>query len=368
MKLNQLDLQFFKNYESLQLVFQEGVHFIVGLNGSGKTNILDAIHYLAFTKSSIQSGDLHSIQQKEEYFRIKGKLTGEKEQFEVLVFADKTKKKVVKKDDVIYEKFSDHIGKVPVVMIAPDDILMIRESSEVRRKWVDGCLSQADAHYLDKLLMYQKLVKQRNQLLKSLEGRMNNASSILLDTYDGQLFPLNEWICSQRKKFIIAFTVLFRKNLIDLVPTHENCEIGYKTQVDKPDFVHAFTINRTQDLVLERTGIGIHKDDFVFSLNGQPLKRFGSQGQQKSFLIALKLAQYDYLSELRGERPLLLLDDLFDKLDDERIAKLLRMFDQQDRFAQVLITDARKERSMKFYKKMKNATAFEVFENSVVLL
>jgi len=368
MKLNWLELQYFKNYESLRLEFQSGVHFIVGLNGCGKTNILDAIHYLAFTKSGIQSGDLYTIRHEKDYFRVKGNLIGQKGQFEVLVFADKTKKKVVKKDEVIYEKFSEHIGEVPMVMIAPDDILMINEASEVRRKWVDGCLSQADSIYLDKLMTYQKLLKQRNQLLKTLEGKMNHANSMLLDTYDAQLFPLNEWISNQRENFIFSFGELFRKNLLDLVPTHENCEIGYKSQLKNSDFATEFKKSRSRDLMMERTGMGIHRDDFIFFLNDQPLKRFGSQGQQKSFLIALKLAQYDYLSELRNEKPLLLLDDLFDKLDDERIAKLLQMFDQQDRFEQVLITDARKERSMKFYKRMKNATAFEVTENRVIKL
>lgn len=363
MKLSRLELQNFKNYQSIILELAGGIHFFVGLNGSGKTNILDAIHYLAFTKSSIQASDTPAINHQEEYFLIKGQFWQKEEEINLQVYVDKARKKEIRNNSTPYEKFADHIGKIPLVMVVPEDQLMVRESSETRRKWLDGCLSQSDHVYLEKLLQYQKLIKQKHQLLKSTEGRASRSTHLLLDTYDAQLKPLNEWIATERSKFLQTFDGYFKQNLSALVPTHEKATIRYQSQIDTEGFEHQFKQAREKDLMMQRCTMGIHKDDLAFMLDDHTLKRFGSQGQQKSFLLALKLGQYDYLYQQVADKPILLLDDLFDKLDDDRIQNLMRILEQKDRFDQVMITDARKDRSVQLSKSLKNVSIFEIKQN-----
>jgi DNA replication and repair protein RecF len=266
---------------------------------------------------------------------------------------------VLKFDGLEYDKLSDHIGKILVILHTPYDTEIIRDSSEYRRKWADSCISQHDHTYLEKLIHYQRVLRQRNALLKSMEGKLKSSDEKLLDTYDDQLIALSLSIKSIRKVFAEEIIPFFNANINWIVSDQEIPSIHYKTQVDK-GFHQVFKSFRKKDIMLQRTNCGIHRDDFLFFLNEQMIKRFGSQGQQKSFLISLRLTQYDYLLEKMGVKPILLLDDVFDKLDDERIKKIVLMLSDEKRFGQVFITDARKERSLRLFQDVSKKQIFEI--------
>lgn len=373
MKLKQLKLENFKNYESLNVTLGDHLVCIVGLNGSGKTNLLDAIHYLIFTKSGFVSNDPTNIRKSASYFLAKGEIMEESNQSELLCYLEKGQKKIFKKDRSTYEKLSSHIGQFLGVMATPYDSELILGASEVRRKWIDGCVSQFQPSYLDNLLSYQRFLKQRNALLKKAEGSLSAQNEVLLNTYDDQIIPLAISISNARNQFLAEFLPFFSSNLNILVKEHETCTIQLKTQVLSEDFDKSFRQNRNKDVLMQRTSLGAHKDDFIFTLDDEPIKRFGSQGQQKSFLIALKLAQYDHLVDKTSRRPVLLLDDIFDKLDDERIQQLLKLLTESfsgkeniKQKGQVFITDARAERSKQLTKNIPNTQILEIEAGNLV--
>ncbi|MDH5610374.1 MAG: DNA replication and repair protein RecF [Cyclobacteriaceae bacterium] len=351
MEIKTLHLQSFKNYENSILPFHSRVTCLVGLNGAGKTNVLEAIHYLAFTKGTASVTDLESIRSKDPYFRVKGLFEENRKEREVICFLERGQKKIIKMDGLAYEKLSDHIGQVQVVMCTPYDSQIIQDSSEVRRKWADGCISQHDAPYLEALLKYQRVLKQRNAHLKNCNGRLSPPAALLLDTYDQELIRLSSELSNKRVEFVQSFQPYFQENLAALVPGHERCSIHLKSQVTEAGFAEKFSESRAKDLLMQRTLLGAHRDDFMFALQGQPIRKFGSQGQQKSFLVALRLAQYDYLKQTTSIAPVLLLDDVFDKLDDGRIHNLVSILQDNSRFGQVILTDARKERTLSFFDK-----------------
>jgi DNA replication and repair protein RecF len=362
--LQKLTVFNFKNYQEASLDFGEGIHCFLGKNGSGKTNLLDAIYYLAFTKSAINPSDQQNIRTGQDQFFIKGQFNKDSLTNEVIC-SYQGGKKLFKENDNEYGKLSEHIGKYPVVMVAPGDIELIWGGSEPRRKFFDSILAQLDRAYLESLILYSNLLKQRNSLLKFFAER-GTVDADLIATYDEKLSQNGNFIYARRKAFLTVFFTVFVKFYNYLINENgEVAEIFYRSDLDKIDFRDGLKRNLQRDLLAQRTGVGPHRDDFVFLLNSGELKRSGSQGQQKSFLIALKLAEFQLLHEQKKTLPLLLLDDIFDKLDDERIYKLMLLI-SQGTFGQLFITDARQERSKTILKEAGvNADLYSV-ENALI--
>ena len=348
MHLEKLNLTNFKNYEDGQFTFGQQVNVIVGPNGSGKTNLLDAVYFLALSKSAFQTQDALTINHEADYFIIDGIFYHDHKPVQITVSLQRGQRKVLMADKKPYEKVSDHIGRFPVVLVAPNDTDLVREHSEDRRHFFDGVLSQLDSDYLRDYLMYQQVLKQRNSLLKLFAER-SQVDHDLLDTYDEPLLQLATRIHTRRQRFVGEFLPQFRAHYAYLSDEREAVDIVYESEAGHPDFADEFRRNRRRDVALQRTTMGVHKDDYSFLIGNReagpvPLKKFGSQGQQKTFVIALKLGQCDQLLAEKGVKPILLLDDIFDKLDDHRISKLIQLIEQQV-FGQLFITDARPERT-----------------------
>ncbi|MBP6411561.1 MAG: DNA replication and repair protein RecF [Pseudarcicella sp.] len=347
MHLQNICLTNFKSYESEDFQFCKGVNCIVGENGIGKTNLLDAIYFLSLTKSATSSQDVLSISHQADFMMIEGvfeiNLNKQLKTETITVALQKGQKKAVLHDKKLYEKMADHVGKFPVVMLSPNDTDIARDGSEERRKFFDGVIAQFDSEYLDKLLLYNRLLLQRNSLLKQFYER-NYVDHDLLDVYSTPLVECAIQLFEVRKTFIENFIPLFQKHYYNLSENREKVTVLYESSLLLGNFENIFRQNRQKDIAAQRTTKGIHKDDFIFEIDDFPLKKFGSQGQQKSFVIALKLAQYEILTQKKSLKPILLLDDIFDKLDDRRIQKLIEMM-TAGIFGQIFITDARPERT-----------------------
>ncbi len=343
MFLRELKLFNFKNYPEANLGFEQKVTCFLGNNGSGKTNLLDAIHYLSFTKSAINPSDAQNVKLGESQFMIKGGFLLQEKIKEVVCTFQMGQKKLIQNDGQDCTKFSEHIGKYPVVMIAPQDIELIWDGSEVRRKFFDSLLSQIDHNYLEELIIYTTYLKQRNSALKLFADR-GKVDHDLLASYSQKIIPAAKIIHTKRREFLAEFLPVFGEHYQNLSGArHEEMSIQYRSDLEGTDFVQLLQKNLTRDLALQRTTAGIHRDDFLFLLNNNEVKRFGSQGQQKSFLIALKLAEFQCIAEKKKFKPILLLDDIFDKLDDIRIRKILELV-AEGMFGQLFITDARPAR------------------------
>ncbi|QHV95459.1 DNA replication/repair protein RecF [Spirosoma endbachense] len=361
MHLEKLSLTNFKNYEDGRYAFGRQVNVIVGPNGSGKTNLLDAVYFLALSKSAFQSQDALSILHDADYFIIDGIFEELERTVQITISLQRGQRKVLMADKKPYERISEHIGRFPVVLVAPNDTDLVREHSEDRRHFFDGVLSQLDAEYLRNYLTYQQVLKQRNSLLKLFAER-NQVDNDLLDTYDEPLLDLGQKIHDRRQQFVEEFLPSFQAHYAYLSDDREVVSIVYESEVSNPDFAEEFRHFRRRDTVLQRTTMGVHKDDYAFMIgdrSGEPvaLKKFGSQGQQKTFVIALKLAQFDQLQAEKGVKPILLLDDIFDKLDDRRIGKLIKQMDE-GAFGQLFITDARPERTRELLTNVKADVRF----------
>jgi DNA replication and repair protein RecF len=343
MYLERISLLNFKNYESLELNLSPEINCFVGENGSGKTNLLDAIHYLSLSKSAFNKTDTQNIKHGESFFALNGWFTDAGEVQQVHCSLKLGDKKVVKLNKSVYERISDHIGRFPVVLIAPDDTDVIKEGSEERRKFFDQIISQIDRPYLETLMKYNHYLLQRNSLLKQFYERSYFDQS-LLDAYTEPLLQLGQQVYERRKAFIEHFSPIFVEHYQNLTESREEVTLMYASHWHEDNFEQQFREAVKKDVYAQRTSLGVHKDDYVFNINGFGLKKFGSQGQQKSYVIALKLAQFDVIYEEKEYKPLLLLDDIFDKLDDRRIARLLEMV-AGHQFGQIFITDARPERT-----------------------
>jgi len=343
MYLKHLHVSNFKNYEENEFDFHENVNCFVGENGSGKTNLLDAIHYLSFCKSAFSSQDIYSVKFNCDYFAIHGLFESPDNQTTTKISCVfKNSRKTMKANQKEYQRLSDHIGLFPLIMVSPYDSDMINEGSETRRKFFDSSISQFDKEYLQRLISYHKIIQQRNQMLKqNLSGEKIDIS--LLRIYNEQLIPLGNYIFEKRKQFILDILPDFQNYYQALSNHHETVSLDYQSQLFDFDFEKGLKENETLDFCSGYSNFGIHKDDFLFSLNAMPLKRFGSQGQQKSFSLSLKLAQYDYIATRKKIKPILLLDDIFDKLDNLRMTQLLNMVGQ-NHFGQVFITDTDEQR------------------------
>jgi DNA replication and repair protein RecF len=345
MHLKNLHLTQFKNLKKVQIEFSPEINCLMGYNGSGKTNLLDAIHYLCLTKSAFNAVDVQNILHGSDFFTLKGNFQYGEKVMEVKCILEPGKKKQFINNGKAYTKMSEHIGMLPVVFIAPDDTQLIKGGSEERRKFFDSILSQLDQNYLEKLIRYQHFLKQRNALIKNF-SESNRLDHMLLEPYDKELIQLSLWIGAKRAKFIKTYVSLLIQNYAAISEKKEEAHITYISDCLSGAFEEKFKSSLKKDLLLKRTNTGIHRDEFSFETDGHPLKKFGSQGQQKSFLIALKLAQFHVFKTTKQTKPILLLDDIFDKLDDLRIKKMMELVAHKE-FGQLFITDARPERSKK---------------------
>ena len=343
MYLKNLQLHQFKNHSQSQFTFTEKVICFVGDNGAGKTNILDAIHYLSQTKSYFNHIDAQNIQFDENYFMLKGVFNKDKNDVEIQCNIIEGEGKSVKNNHKKYKRFSEHIGQFPIVIISPTDSNLILEGSDVRRKYLDSSIAQYKQSYLQILIQYNKSLKQRNSLLKQFSDR-NFFDEITLDVYDNQLIELGNIIHKERTSFLKELAPVFKKYYNEISESKEDVNLNFRSQLTDNKYSIILKNSLEKDRISRYTQCGIHKDDILFEMNGYPIRKIGSQGQQKSFLIALKLAQFEFIKEQIGFKPILLLDDIFDKLDDNRVLKLIS-FVNQNVFGQVFITDTHKERS-----------------------
>jgi DNA replication and repair protein RecF len=348
------------------LHFSSRINVFVGKNGSGKTNLLDAIYYLGFTKSAFSSSDQQCITLGQTSLFARGSFRNGSNISHVATNIQLGAKKIFKENADEYQKLSDHIGKYPIVIIAPDDVDLVREGSEVRRKFFDGIISQLDKVYLESLMRYNQALKLRNGLLRMYSERATTVDWAAIESYDRLLITLGTSIFVRRSEAIQEFLPVFEKYYGFLVDKDEQALIRYSSELTQTEFETGLVVNRRKDAILLRTCFGIHRDDYEFDLGGEALKKFGSQGQQKSFVIAMKLAQFEILEKHKGFKPILLLDDIFDKLDDFRIARLLELIKSD--FGQLFITDARPERTTGLLKHIEvPSTIFTIKEGKVEL-
>jgi DNA replication and repair protein RecF len=315
----------------------------VGKNGIGKTNILDAIYHLANGKSYFNPLAVQNIKHGEEFFVIDGEFEINSRMEQIVCSLKKGQKKTLKRNSKPYEKFSDHIGFIPLVIISPADRDLIVEGSETRRKFIDSVISQLDNSYLQKLIQYQKVIIQRNALLKYFA--LNHVfEKDTLSIYNEQLISFGQTIFEKRKTFLTDFTPIFNKYHQEITNSAETVQLVYQSDLFEKDTFTLLEENLNKDRALQYTSVGVHKDDLSFEIDHYPIKKFGSQGQQKSFLIALKLAQFDFVKKRSGEKPILLFDDIFDKLDEFRVSKIIEMVNNEE-FGQLFISDTHPERT-----------------------
>ena len=345
MSFRKITLTGYKNYQTQAFIFSERIIGICGLNGKGKTNLLDAINYLCFTKSYFSKSDVLNVQFGAEGFRLEGEIidgqNNEAAQKIVCIYRPALKKEFFL-DDVPYNKFSHHIGKFPCVVIAPDDIEMVTGGSEERRKFIDTLISQVDPEYLQQLIIYNKVLVQRNSFLKN-EAVRNTFDMGLLEVLDKQLLWPALYIHKARSKFCSQLLPLIRDFYKSISGNNETIRLEYQSQLFENDFSALLVSSRQKDRLLQRTNIGIHKDDLLFFLEENVFKSIASQGQRKSLLFACKLAEFEILKKVKGVPPILLLDDVFEKLDEKRMKNLLEYVCQKNK-GQVFVTDTHEQR------------------------
>lgn len=358
MYLKQLTLTQYKNIRSKTFDFNPKINCFVGDNVKGKSNLLDAIYHLAFGKSYFNPIASQNIQLGEDFFVIEGRYEREKREEKIVCSLKKGQKKVMKRNGKVYEKLSDHIGLIPTVIISPADRDLIAEGSSNRRKFMDGVIGQTDALFLQNLIDYNKILSQRNALLKFF-ALNNTFDPDTLAVYNDQLSQRSTALYEKRKAFMETFIPVFNTRYKDISKGKEQVDLEYESQLHENSHEALLESNLDKDKVLQYTSSGIHKDDINFLLEDQPIKKFGSQGQQKTFLIALKLAQFDFLKKQTGGAPILLLDDAFDKLDQKRVTQIISLVDQND-FGQIFLTDTHEERTLDALHSLKSS--YELFK------
>ncbi|WP_456438605.1 DNA replication/repair protein RecF [Psychroserpens sp.] len=343
MILKNLSLVNYKNFESQDFEFDNKINCFVGFNGVGKTNVLDAIYHLSLGKSYFNPVATQNIKHDAEFFVVDGVFDKHERTEKIIVSLKRGQKKMIKRNGKAYEKFSDHIGFIPLVIISPADRDLIIEGSDTRRKFIDSVISQSNKGYLSNLINYNKVLSQRNALLKyfALNNTFNQQT---LEVYNEQLHTYGSEIFKTRSEFLEVFIPIFKKRYEAISNNNEAVNLIYKSDLYEDDLNSLLMQRINKDKALQYTSVGIHKDDLSFEIETHPIKKFGSQGQQKSFLIALKLAQFDFVKQQSGVTPLLLLDDIFDKLDEQRVAQIIDLVDNED-FGQLFISDTHAERT-----------------------
>lgn len=351
MQLERLSLLNFKNYDEAQLEFCSKFNCFVGNNGMGKTNLLDAIHYISLCKSFFNAIDSQNIKYNLPFFVVQGWINKTGEVEEIYCGVKRGLKKQFKRNKKEYDRLSDHIGLYPLVMISPSDSELIWDGSEVRRKFMDSIISQYNKQYLEKLIDYTHVLQQRNALLKHFyDSRQFDLMS--LEIWDEQLINHGSAVIDMRKDFLQEFIPIFNKHYQFISNSNEHISLEYHSSIKDKTFKEVLDSNLEKDRIIHHTSVGPHRDDLDFKLEGNSLKKFASQGQQKSYLLALKLAQYEFIKEKKQTKPLLLLDDIYDKLDETRFTKLIELLNSEN-FGQVFITDTHPERITNLFANLK---------------
>ncbi|CAM1348462.1 MULTISPECIES: DNA replication/repair protein RecF [Tenacibaculum] len=349
MYLQKISLVNFKNIEVQTFNFQKKINCFVGNNGIGKTNVLDAIYYLSFAKSYFNSVAGQNIRHGEDFFMIEGDYLLNERVEKIICSLKRGQKKVLKRNGKAYDKFSEHIGQLPLVIISPADRDLITEGSDTRRKFIDGVISQQDKEYLHNLISYNKVLVQRNALLKYFAAN-RTFDALNLKVYDEQLIQYGSVIHKKRKLFLEEFVPIFNAKHLIISGANEKVDLFYKSQLNDTSFEDLLAQSLEKDRMIQYTTVGIHKDDLSFVIEEYPIKKFGSQGQQKSYLIALKLAQFEFIKQQANVVPILLLDDIFDKLDENRVGQIVDLVND-DEFGQIFITDTHADRTENVIKK-----------------
>ena len=342
MFLNSLKIDNYKNLKNVKLKFTKKINCFIGNNGIGKTNIIDSIYHLAFTKSYFNPTTSQNVMTGTDYFSINGDYEIKDRRENIHCYYKIGQKKVIKRNSKVYNRISDHIGMINLVIISPHDRNLITEGSEMRRKFIDSVIGQVDKIYLQGIISYNKVISQRNSLLKYFFiNRKFDKDTI--ESYNQQLISIGTPIFKERSKFMSTFIPIFKKYYSDISSGDEIVDISYKSDLNSGSFSEILNESLSKDRFLQYTSRGIHKDDLIFNINNNRIKNFGSQGQQKSFLIALKLAQFDYYKTKFGNSPIILLDDIFDKLDQNRVRQIVQILEKKE-FSQIFITDTHVDR------------------------
>ena len=358
MILKSLALLNYKNFDSKSFEFNHTINCLVGNNGVGKTNVLDAIYHLSFGKSYFNPVASQNIKYDEEFFVINGEYDKDEKTENIVVSLKKGQKKIIKRNSKAYDKFSDHIGFLPLVIISPADRDLIIEGSDTRRKFIDSVISQSDKNYLNNLINYNKILSQRNSLLKYFAAN-HTYNNDTVDVYNQQLQQYGTHIFEKRKQFLESFIPLFKARYKAISNNNEEVSLNYKSDLFEDSLEQLLKKTINKDKALQYTSVGVHKDDLEFNIGDYPIKKFGSQGQQKSFLIALKLAQFDSIKAISGDNPILLLDDIFDKLDETRVAQIIKLVNDEN-FGQIFISDTHAERTENAVKQVHQS--YEIFK------
>ncbi len=350
MLLEKLSLLNYKNFQTETFIFDPKINCLVGHNGVGKTNVLDAIYHLSFGKSYFNPITGQNIKHGEDFFVIEGQYKKETRNEKIIVSAKRGQKKIIKRNAKAYEKFSEHIGFLPLVIISPSDRDLIIEGSDTRRKFMDGVISQGDSRYLHILINYNKVLAQRNSLLKYFAVN-NTFNKDNIDIYNEQLHEFGSEIFQKRSVFLEEFMPIFLERYLSISNGSESVSLEYSSQLKVKGLIQLLQENIGKDKITQYTNFGIHKDDLSFQIDGHPIKKFGSQGQQKSYLIALKLAQFDFIKAQSNVNPILLLDDIFDKLDEQRVEHIISLVHNEN-FGQLFISDTHADRTETVIKKV----------------
>ncbi|WP_029905252.1 DNA replication/repair protein RecF [Prevotella sp. 10(H)] len=338
MILDRLSILNYKNIEQAELILSPKINCFLGSNGMGKTNLLDAIYYLSFSKSHNNPIDSQNIRHDAEFAVIQGWYELDNKQEEFFCSLRRKQKKQFKRNKKEYERLSDHIGTLPLVMVSPSDTELINGGSDERRRFMDLFLSQFDKEYLHSLIRYNKALQQRNALLKT-EGYTDDT---LFDLWDEQLSEEGKVVYQKRKDFIDKFIPTFQKFYDFICSSNEKVKLSYESHFETEDFMQLIKSRRQRDMILGYTTVGVHKDDLDMQMDGYSIKRVGSQGQNKTYVVALKLAQFDFLHKATSTTPILLLDDIFDKLDSSRVEQIIKLVLDKD-FGQIFVTDTNRE-------------------------
>ncbi|WP_019038551.1 DNA replication/repair protein RecF [Psychroflexus tropicus] len=364
MILKKLSLINYKNFDQISIEFDSKINCFVGKNGIGKTNILDAIYHLAFGKSYFNPITSQNVKHGEDFFMIEGDFENGSKSEKVITSFKKGQRKLMKRNGKDYEKISEHIGTIPLVIISPTDRDLILEGSETRRKFMDGVISQGDKLYLDALLKYNKVLSQRNALLKYFAAN-RTFDETSLEVYDDQMIELGQIIFQKREKFIEEFKPILQKRYEEISNSREKISLTYRSQFNEEESYKTILKSGLKtDLQRQFSNFGTHKDDLIFKIQSHSVKKFGSQGQQKSYLIALKFAQYDFLKSHYGVKPILLLDDIFDKLDEDRVSQIVSMVTHAE-LGQMCISDTHPDRTEEVVKKNANHYKMINLENEI---
>ena len=358
MFLKRLSLINYKNFDSRDFEFDDKINCFVGDNGVGKTNTMDAIYHLCFGKSYFNPVSSQNIRHGEDFFVIEGMFVVRDREEKIVCSFKKGAGKLIKRNDKPYDRISDHIGLLPLVIISPADRDLILEGSETRRKFMDGVISQSDKPYLRSLLNYNKILSQRNSLLKYFAAN-NTFDRDTLAIYNEQLHAYGTEIYHKRQEFIEELVPIFQEQYLSISGGHELVGLEYQSTLKDDSLAQLLEDSLAKDRALQYTSMGIHKDDLLFRIEGHPIKKFGSQGQQKTFLIALKFAQFNFIKKQAGITPILLLDDIFDKLDENRVAHIIKLVDD-DHFGQIFLSDTHPERTEEVVKKIHQT--YQVFK------